>query len=53
MDAISTRVFEVNGRKYSPQAQPIVVICLDGSADEYLDTTMAHDRMPHLKTMIL
>src|SRR5690606_1542472 len=25
----------------------------DGSADEYLDTTMAHDRMPHLKTMIL
>ena len=27
------------------------MICIDGSADEYLDITMAHDRMPNLKRM--
>jgi phosphonoacetate hydrolase len=26
---------------------------MDGSADEYLDTTLVHDRMPNLKKMIL
>lgn len=50
--SISSRTFEVNGKKYQPAAQPIVVICMDGSADEYLDTTLAFDRMPNLKKMI-
>ena len=48
---ISTNAFSVNGKTYQPSANPIVVICIDGSADEYLDITMAHDRMPNLKSM--
>ncbi len=52
MSTISTQAFEVNGKKYQPVAKPIVVICIDGSADEYLDTTLAFDRMPNLKQMI-
>lgn len=51
--SISTRSFTVNGKTYTPPAQPVVVICLDGSADEYLDITLAHDRMPNLKRMTL
>src|ERR1700737_275025 len=46
---ISTNSFSVNGITYTPPARPVVVICLDGSADEYLDTTLNHDRMPALK----
>jgi len=53
MSNISTNSFSVNGKTYSPPAKPIVVICMDGSADEYLDTTLAHDRMPNLKKMAL
>ncbi len=51
MSTISTQAFEANGIKYQPAAKPIVVICMDGSADEYLDTTMSFDRMPNLKQM--
>ncbi len=51
--AISTNSFTVNGKTYTPPARPVVVICLDGSADEYLDITLAHDRMPNLKKMTL
>ncbi len=51
MNVISTQVFSANGKVYQPAARPIVVICIDGSADEYLDTTMAFDRMPNLKKM--
>src|SRR5580692_4388121 len=40
--------FELNGRAYHPSPAPLVVICLDGSADEYLDTAMARGRMPNL-----
>ena len=53
MNTISTKSFTANGITYTPSAKPIVVICMDGSADEYLDTTMAHDRMPNLKKMAL
>jgi len=49
MSSISTQEFSINHRTYNPINQPIVVICLDGSADEYLDTTMAHGRMPNLQ----
>ncbi len=49
--SISTNEFVANGRTYKPAAKPIVVICIDGSADEYLDTTIAMDRMPNLKKM--
>ena len=42
--SVSIRSLTVNGKNYAPPASPVVVICLDGSADEYLDATMAHDR---------
>ncbi|MBC9798366.1 phosphonoacetate hydrolase [Sinomicrobium weinanense] len=48
---ISTNKFSVNGKEYVPPSRPVVVVCMDGSADEYLDTTMALDRMPNLKKM--
>jgi phosphonoacetate hydrolase len=38
----------VNGRLYRIPTRPLVVICLDGSADEYLDAAMARGLMPHL-----
>ncbi|MES2737085.1 MAG: phosphonoacetate hydrolase [Verrucomicrobiota bacterium] len=45
--------FSVNGRTYTPPARPIAVICLDGSADEYLDVALAQGRMPHLAQLSL
>ncbi|HEX5154908.1 MAG TPA: phosphonoacetate hydrolase [Parafilimonas sp.] len=49
--SISTNSFSVNGIEYKPAAKPVVVICIDGSADEYIDATMGRDRMPNLKSM--
>ncbi|MEZ6119510.1 MAG: phosphonoacetate hydrolase [Pirellulaceae bacterium] len=46
--SISNASFEVNGRRYSPPAKPVVVICIDGCADEYLSTSIAHGKMPHV-----
>lgn len=43
--------FAVNGRTYTPPARPVAVVCLDGSADEYLDAAMARGRMPNLAKM--
>ena len=40
-DLHSTTPFTVNGRTYTPPARPVVVICLDGCADEYLDAALA------------
>src|SRR3989442_4117298 len=51
MSAISTQPFTINGRTYRPQARPIAVICLDGSADEYLDAALARGRMPNFQRM--
>jgi phosphonoacetate hydrolase len=47
----STRAFALNGRTYHPPAQPVVVVCIDGCADEYLDVSLARDRMPNLARM--
>lgn len=41
--------FTVNGRTYAPPGRPVAVICLDGSADGYLDAALARGRMPHLQ----
>jgi phosphonoacetate hydrolase len=49
--SIATTAFSANGKTYHPSSKPIVVICIDGSADEYLDITLAHERMPNLKNM--
>jgi len=48
---IRTTPFTVNGRAYHPPACPVVVICLDGSADEYLDAAIDRGRMPNLLRM--
>jgi phosphonoacetate hydrolase len=40
--------FIVNGRTYTPPDRPVVGICLDGSADDYLDAALTHGCMPHL-----
>jgi phosphonoacetate hydrolase len=50
-DTILTHSFTANGITYHPAASPVVVICMDGSADEYLDATLLYDRMPNLKHM--
>lgn len=49
MSTTDTKAFAVNGRVYHPPARPLVAICLDGSADEYLDAAMARGRMPNLQ----
>ncbi len=51
MPPIATASFSVNGITYNPPAKPVVVICIDGSADEYLDITAAHGRLPNLQQM--
>ncbi|HRP57682.1 phosphonoacetate hydrolase [Agriterribacter sp.] len=51
MPSIATASFSVNGITYSPPAKPVVVICIDGSANEYLDITAAHGRLPNLQQM--
>ena len=43
--------FSVNGRDYSPPARPVVVICIDGCADQYLDVSLARGRMPNVGQM--
>lgn len=43
--------FTVNQRSYHPPARPVAVICLDGSADEYLDCALARGLMPNLARM--
>lgn len=40
--------FTLNGRVYRPSPAPTAVVCLDGSADEYLNTAMARGHMPNL-----
>jgi len=47
LDNLSSVQFTVNGRTYRPAARPVVVICVDGCGDEYLNVTMARGRMPH------
>jgi len=44
----STHPFTVNGRQYTPPNRPVVVICIDGCADEYLSVSIAHGRMPQV-----
>jgi len=47
-NSISTQAFTTNGRTYSAPAKPVAVICIDGCADEYLSTSIAHGRMPNI-----
>lgn len=45
--------FTVNQRTYLPPGKPVVVICLDGSASEYLDAALLRGLMPHLAQLSL
>jgi len=45
--------FTINQRTYQLPSRPVVVICLDGSADDYLDAALARGRMPNLHRMSL
>ena len=51
MSPPGTSAFSANGRNYRPPNCPVVVICLDGSADEYLDAALARGCMEHLQQM--
>jgi phosphonoacetate hydrolase len=53
MSRISTTSFNVNDRAYHPPARPVVVVCLDGSSDEYLDAALSRGLMPHLLRLSL
>jgi phosphonoacetate hydrolase len=53
MMSIQTNSFTVNGRTYTPPARPVAVICLDGSADEYLDAALVRGRMPNLQNFAI
>jgi phosphonoacetate hydrolase len=46
-----THPFSVNERSYALPDRPVVVISLDGCADEYLDAAMTRGRMPVLQQM--
>ena len=45
----STKEFVCNGRTYSPPNKPVVVICIDGCADEYLSVSMAQGKIPAIE----
>ena len=48
----ATNEFTVNDRTYRPPPRPVAVICIDGCADEYLDTSLALGRMPRLARLL-
>jgi phosphonoacetate hydrolase len=47
----STTPFTCNQRHYRLPDKPVAVLCLDGSADEYLDAALAREQMPNLQKM--
>jgi len=49
----STNPFSVNGRSYYPPGRPVVVVCLDGTSDEYLDAALTRDLMPNVQRIAL
>lgn len=52
MHNISEQPFTANQITYTPSPKVIVVICADGSADEYFNAALSRDLMPNLKQMI-
>ena len=46
------KIVEVNGRTYHWPAQPLVVICCDGSEPDYMERAMGEGLMPNLKAII-
>ncbi|MDE0914573.1 MAG: phosphonoacetate hydrolase [Planctomycetota bacterium] len=48
---IASGPFRLNGRDYQLPACPVVAVCIDGCADEYLSSAIAHGHMPRLQQM--
>ena len=46
-------IIEVNGKSYELPDKPVAVICLDGSADEYISAARARSLMPNVHKMEL
>ena len=44
--------FTVNERSYKLKNKPIVVLCLDGCSDEYLDASLAKNCIPNIAKML-
>ena len=44
---------KVNGKSYRLPDKPVAVICLDGSADEYISAARARSLMPNVHKMEL
>lgn len=51
MSGIATAEFSLHGRSYRLGPWPLVVICVDGCADEYLSVAMARRGLPNLQRM--
>ena len=49
MGDVRREAIEVNGRRYWWPARPLVVVCVDGCAPEYLDAAVAAGAMPWLR----
>lgn len=47
----SVVTFSVNDRTYKVPARPVVVICIDGCADEYVSAAMCRGRVPNMTQM--
>jgi phosphonoacetate hydrolase len=48
---MEVRAVAVNGRTYRWPARPVVVVCLDGSAFEYIDRAIAAGVAPYLRSL--
>ena len=49
---MEVRAVPVNGRTYRWPAQPVVVVCLDGSAFEYIERAIAAGVAPYLRSLV-
>ena len=45
---MNTRPLTINGRRYAPPKQPVVVVCVDGCEPEYINQAVATGRTPYL-----
>jgi phosphonoacetate hydrolase len=49
---MEVRAVAVNGRTYRWPSRPVVVVCLDGSAFEYIDRAIAAGVAPYLQSLV-
>jgi phosphonoacetate hydrolase len=49
---MEARLLTVNGRVYRWPLRPVVVVCLDGSAFEYIERAIAAGMAPYLQSLV-